>query len=195
MSLINTATSSAVAVAERKFDSASFRDSARYQAVKILILRSFAAMKNQSDVCDTAKEHCLSPAVLWVNRFALFLIYFWFGFLKIISASPAEQLITHLHQITLYQFISIDKFLIALGAAECVIGVLWLVPKMTKYALVIFLAQIATTFLPLVVLPEDTWQNAWVLSLTGQYIFKNVVLIACAFTIYKDCQVRGWKFL
>jgi uncharacterized membrane protein YkgB len=154
-------------------------------------------MNNQSSVCDvenTDKEHCLPSAVLWVNRVALFVIYFWFGFLKIVSLSPAENLVVHLHRITLTQFISIDKFLILLGTAECLIGILWLVPRLTKFAIVIFLLQISTTFLPLVILREETWHNTLVLSLTGQYIFKNVVLIACAFTIYKDCQVRGWKF-
>lgn len=33
-----------------------------------------------------------------------------------------------------------------------------------------------------------------ILSLPGQYILKNIVLVASAFTIYKDCQVRGWTF-
>ena len=147
------------------------------------------------NVETSANEHCMPSTVLWINRIALFLIYFLFGFLKIISSSPAEQLIAHLHRMTLGAFVSIDKFLIILGAAECLIGILWLIPKLTKYALVIFLIQIATTFLPLVILPEDTWRDTLVLSLTGQYIFKNIVLIACALTIYKDCQVRGWKFL
>ena len=175
-----------------------FGFSAVTRPVEILLERIFKSMNILSSDCNvetSAKEPCLPSAVLWVNRAALFVIYFWFGFLKIISASPAEQLVAHLHELTIHQFISIDKFLIALGAAECVIGVLWLIPRLTKYALAIFLVQVATTFLPLVVLPEDTWQNAWVLSLTGQYIFKNIVLVACAFTIYKDCRVRGWKFL
>lgn len=150
-----------------------------------------------SSTCDAVSkgEHCMPSSVLWINRSALFLIYFLFGFLKIISLSPAEQLVVNLHRITLGEFVPIDKFLIILGAAECLIGILWLIPKLTKYALVIFLIQIATTFLPLIVLPEDTWQGALIPSLTGQYIFKNIVLIACAFTVYKDCQVRGWKFL
>ena len=138
---------------------------------------------------------CLPPALIWVNRAALFLIYFWFGLLKVVSLSPAEQLVAHLHRLTLGAFIPINKFLLALGILECLIGVLWLIPALTRYALLLFLAQVTTTFLPLVVLPEETWQSALILSLTGQYVFKNVVLVASAFTVYKDCQVRGWKFL
>lgn len=62
---------------------------------------------------------------------------------------------------------------------------MWLIPKLTKVAFIIFAIQMFTTFLPLLFLPKDTWQNTMVLTLTGQYIIKNVVLIASALTIYK----------
>lgn len=137
--------------------------------------------------------HCVPANVLWVNRFALFLIFFWFGFLKIISLSPAETLITHLHQITLSKFLSINKFLIILGIIECLIGVMWLIPQLTRFVIVVFIIQMLTTFLPLILLPGETWNNVMVLSLSGQYILKNIVLIASAYTIYKDCQIRGWR--
>lgn len=136
---------------------------------------------------------CISPIILWINRSGLFLIYFWFGLLKIVSLSPAEQLVTHLHQITLNQFIAIDKFLIVLGVVECLIGLLWMIPSVTRLAMLLFLGQIAITFLPLILLPEETWNHPIVLSLSGQYIFKNVVLIACSLTIYADCRVKRWK--
>jgi len=131
---------------------------------------------------------------LWVNRTALFLIYFWFGCLKIVSLSPAEQLVNQLHQATLATFVPQNTFLIFLGLIECLIGIMWLVPCLTKFAIAVFMLHIAITFLPLIILPDETWSKFPVLSLTGQYIFKNIVLIACAFTIYKDCQVRGWDF-
>jgi len=102
--------------------------------------------------------------------------------------------VTHLHQATLSAFVPINTFLILLGIVECLIGVMWLVPRMTKYAIAIFLLHIAITFLPFIILPGETWSKFPVLSLTGQYTFKNIVLIACAFTIYKDCQIRGWNF-
>jgi uncharacterized membrane protein YkgB len=117
-----------------------------------------------------------------------------FGALKVFSTSPAESLIAHLHQLTLYKFISIRAFLITLGMIECVIGTLWLIPSATKIVIIIFTAQMATTFLPLIILPQETWHHMMILSLSGQYILKNIVLVASAFTIYKDCQVNGWNF-
>ncbi|MEO6189436.1 MAG: hypothetical protein ABIO44_02790 [Saprospiraceae bacterium] len=124
-----------------------------------------------------------NPVILF-NRVTLFVVFFWFGVLKVMSLSPAEGLVTHLHSLILAPFVSINIFLIFLGLFECLIGALWLMPKFTKLALILFSIHIFTTFLPLVYLPHDTWQNSFVLTLTGQYIIKNLVLISCAFTVY-----------
>ena len=137
------------------------------------------------------KTHCVPSSVLWINRLALFLIFFWFGFLKLVSLSPAESLVSSLHRQTIAPFLSLDHFLFLLGLAECLIGLLWLSPRFTRFALWVFLVQMATTFLPLVLLRQETWSSFLVLSLSGQYILKNVVLIACAFTLYKDCLVKA----
>lgn len=142
---------------------------------------------------ENVVTHCVPSSVLWLNRISLFIIFFWFGFLKIISLSPAEVLVTHLHKITLAKFISIHDFLIVLGILECIIGILWLIKSLTKVVVIIFTIQMMTTFLPLILLSSETWNNILVLSLSGQYILKNIVLVASAFTVYKDCQVRKWN--
>ncbi len=125
----------------------------------------------------------ISSNIIWWNRVALFVVFFWFGFLKIIHISPAEGLVSNLHQATIASLMPIEHFLVFLGVVECVIGVLWLIPSLTKIAFGVFILQMFTTFLPLLFLPNDTWQNTLVLTLTGQYIIKNVVLIASALTI------------
>lgn len=135
---------------------------------------------------------CLPKNIIWLNRASLFVIFFWFGLLKIFGASPAETLICKLHSMTIGQIISIQNFLFILGIVECLIGILWLIPKLTKYVIIIFLLQMITTFLPLFILPQETWNNILVLSLSGQYILKNIVLITSAFTIYYDCRIKGW---
>src|SRR5882724_10301530 len=132
----------------------------------------------------------ISPSISWINRFALFIVYFWFGLLKLISKSPAETLVTNLHRITVGHFIRIQFFLVGLGIIECAIGILWLVPKFTKWTLIIFFSQMITTFLPLFILRDQTWSDFLVLSLSGQYILKNIVLVACALTIYRDYRLK-----
>jgi uncharacterized membrane protein YkgB len=133
--------------------------------------------------------------ILWINRVSLFIIYFWFGLLKLLSKSPAEALVANLHRITVSRFIRINCFLFLLGGMECIIGILWLVPKTTKLTLIFFLSQMIATFLPLFIMRDQTWNDFLVLSLSGQYILKNIVLIACALTIYQDYRLKSRKIL
>jgi uncharacterized membrane protein YkgB len=123
-------------------------------------------------------------AIVWFNRLALAIIFIWFGYLKLIQVSPAEPLVQHLHNITLVRYIPLHTFLIILGLIEVAVGILWLFPPFTKLAFLFFGLHMFTTFLPLFYLPADTWQHAFVLTLTGQYIVKNIVLVASACTIW-----------
>ncbi len=128
--------------------------------------------------------HTNQTSVLWYNRIALFVVFFWFGLLKILGMSPAEPIVSELHRLTIAPLVSIHVFLPALGLLECAIGLVWLFPRYTRLAFVLFCGQMFTTFLPLLLMPHETWQSAFALSLSGQYIVKNVVLIASALTIY-----------
>ena len=142
-------------------------------------------------ITDNSYWYRISLSIPWINRASLFIIYFWFGLLKLFSLSPAEELVTNLHRITIGHFIRIKCFLIMLGSIECAIGILWLVPKFTKWTIMIFFSQMATTFLPLIIMPDQTWSHFLVLSLSGQYILKNIVLVACALSIYRDYRLNS----
>ena len=67
-----------------------------------------------------------NTTVQWFNRIALFVVFFWFGTLKVVGVSPAEQIVSKLHALTLARFISINTFLPFLGYLECFIGIIWL---------------------------------------------------------------------
>ncbi len=120
----------------------------------------------------------------WMNRAMIAIVYIWFGLLKVIGTSPAEGLVTKLFNMTLSPFMSIQQFLIVLGVAECLIGFLWLFPRLTKVAFWVMISHLFTTFLPVLILPNETWQSFMSLTLTGQYIIKNVVLLSAAWFIY-----------
>ena len=68
----------------------------------------------------------------------------------------------------------------AFGFFEVLIGVLFLYRRTVRIAFWLFLLHMITTFMPMVMLPDVTWQQFGVLSLVGQYIVKNVALIAAA---------------
>ena len=115
-----------------------------------------------------------------VIRYSFGIIYFWYGALKVFDKSPAEAFVNHS---TL--FLRIDDFSFFLGIFEVFIGVLFLIPKGLKLGLILFFLKVPGTFLPLFVVPEDCFVSfPFVLTLTGQYIFKNFILIGAALHLY-----------
>ncbi len=115
-------------------------------------------------------------------RFAIFLVYFWFGLLKVVGESPASQMVEQLERQTM-PFIPFDSFIIGFGIFEMVIGISFLFKKMDRISIPVFFLHIITTAMPLALLPVMIWTNYFVPTLEGQYIIKNIVLIALVVTI------------
>lgn len=115
-------------------------------------------------------------------RVALFIIFFWFGILKFFDLSPASPLARAMVEKTIgLQYFDIAYRLLAL--VECVIGILFLMPKATRLVIPLLLFHLFVVSGPLVLLPELTWQKFLVPTLEGQYIIKNVAVIALAIGI------------
>ena len=72
-----------------------------------------------------------------------------------------------------------------IGFWEVLIGVFFLFKKTTLIAMLLLLIQMSGTFLPLVILPEITFQdsNPFLPTLEGQYIIKNIIIITAALII------------
>ena len=112
-------------------------------------------------------------------RFSLFVIFFWFGALKVVGQSPATPLVQHLFSQTI-SFMDFGTFLILFGLFECLIGVLFLIKGREKWALSLLAIHMITTAGPLVLLPQETWSGFLVPTLEGQYIIKNLAIISAA---------------
>lgn len=123
------------------------------------------------------------------TRFALFLIYFWFGILKVLSLSPASPLVISLLHVTL-PFMDPGLFLILFGCFEVLIGILFLIPKFEKLALILLFVHLLNIILPIILLPSITWSGFLVPTLEGQYIIKNVLIVAAALTLIAHRQRR-----
>ncbi|MDQ3089852.1 MAG: hypothetical protein M3Q24_01715 [bacterium] len=115
-------------------------------------------------------------------RFSIFLVYFWFGILKVLGLSPASAMVLELLNKTL-PFVPPNQFLIFFGLFEVLIGLLFLIPKFSKIAITLLFLHLGTTVMPLFVMPEFTWSGFLVPTLEGQYIIKNILIIALAFVI------------
>ena len=116
-------------------------------------------------------------------RIPLFVIFFWFGLLKVIELSPAQGLIID----TVYwmPFLSPEDWVIVIGYWEMLIGLFFLAKKTTFYAMLLLFLQMSGTFMPLVLLPSVTFQDSNYLlpTLEGQYIIKNIIIITSAIVI------------
>lgn len=112
-------------------------------------------------------------------RAALFTIYFWFGALKVLGLSAANPLIQQLLNKTLPQM-SFGTFMLFFGLLEALIGILFLFRNewISRVTIAIMWLHMAMTILPLFILPQIAWSAPFVPTLEGQYIIKNVALIA-----------------
>ncbi len=110
-------------------------------------------------------------------RLSLFIIYFWFGFLKLIDVSPANPLVEALQHKTL-PFLTFHQFIYAFAIFEMLIGILFLFKKFDRLTIILFAAHMVTTIMPLIFLPQMDWQSPFVPTLEGQYIIKNLALIS-----------------
>lgn len=121
------------------------------------------------------------------SRVAMFLIYSWFGILKVIGISPADSVVHQLFDVTfLPLIIDFNTFYVLFAWFEVLLGIAFLFPQFTKYAFWVFIAHIIMTMMPLVLLPNLIWQNGLGLTFSGQYIVKNIALIALMLKIKQD---------
>jgi uncharacterized membrane protein YphA (DoxX/SURF4 family) len=127
---------------------------------------------------------------LLILRIGLGIVFFWFGVLKFFKGlSPAEELVRN----TIY-FVDPDFFLPVLAAWESLIGIGLITGKFLRVTLLLLFLQMPGTALPLIILPEKVWTVfPYGLTLEGQYIIKNLVLIGAGLVI--GATVRGGRIL
>ena len=131
---------------------------------------------------DTLIVHRIKRIAEPCARGSLFIIFFWFGLLKVLDISPADPLVGALLEKTI-PFISFEAFRIFLGLYEMIIGLAFLARGAERLAIALLLPHMFTTFLPLVILPNDTWASVLVPTFVGQYIIKNLIIIALALSV------------
>jgi uncharacterized membrane protein YkgB len=132
--------------------------------------------------CDHEIICALRKVSIPFGRLAIFVVFFWFGALKLIGTSPANPLVSDLLEKTL-PFMTFDTFIILFAIYEMIIGIIFLIPRMERVAIALLLPHMVTTFMPLILLPAVTWSAFLTPTLEGQYIIKNLVIIAVAMGI------------
>lgn len=122
----------------------------------------------------------------WMERYGLFLlrislgiIFIWFGLLKPLGMSPAADLVART-----VVFIPAQTFIPILGWWEVLIGVFLLFRPTIRAAIFLLFLQMPGTMLPLILLPDVCFtQPPFGLTLEGQYIIKNLILISAGIVV------------
>jgi uncharacterized membrane protein YphA (DoxX/SURF4 family) len=145
-------------------------------------------LETNFDEIDKTITRWMARHGLIILRLGLGIVFFWFGALKLVPGlSPAEELVRN----TTY-FVDPDLFLPVLAIWEMVIGLGLIFGRFMRITLLLLFLQMAGTALPLVILPEAVWTAfPYGLTLEGQYIIKNLVIIGAALVL--GATVRGGR--
>jgi uncharacterized membrane protein YkgB len=149
-----------------------------------------ATLATQLDTIDKAITAWMARYGLVFMRVSLGIVFFWFGVLKLVPGlSPAEELVRN----TTY-FVQPDWFLPVLAIWEMAIGLGLIFGVFMRLTLLLLFLQMPGTALPLVILPDVIWTVfPYGLTLEGQYIVKNLVLIGAGLVL--GGTVRGGRLV
>jgi putative oxidoreductase len=122
-------------------------------------------------------------------RGALGLVFVWFGVLKVANVTPVAQLVAD----TL-AFVPVPASVLvpALGVFEIVAGLALVTGWWLRPVLAAMVAHLAGTFLVLVLQPQVAFQdgNPLLLTTEGEFVVKNLVLIAGALLVAANLSPR-----
>ena len=117
-------------------------------------------------------------------RVSLAVIFVWFGVLKPLGLSAAAPLVER--TVAWMPLFSPSGWVSVIGWWEVLIGVTFLFRSTVRVAIALLALQMVGTLMPLVLLPEITFQPGGVPhapTLEGQYILKNLLIISAALVV------------
>ena len=176
-------------------------DLAGYAHARLRTSRAEATM-TRGGLLMTALRMCLdrleARGTAWLAGHAILLlrvglgvVFTWFGVLKFFpGASPAQDLAGRTIDALTLGLVPSQVSLPLLAATETLIGLGLISGRCLRAALLALVLQMLGTLTPLVLFPTLTFAQApYAPTMEGQYILKNIVLVAAALVI--GATVRG----
>lgn len=113
-------------------------------------------------------------------RISIGIVFLWFGLLKVFDITPVDFLVNET-----FPFMG-DNFLLILGIWETLIGLGFIFGKFLKATLLLFWLQMGGVFMSPILKPETFFLgNPFVLTMEGEFLVKNIVLLAASLVIAK----------
>jgi uncharacterized membrane protein YphA (DoxX/SURF4 family) len=137
-------------------------------------------VRKKAERLDERLRPLLSRVGVPLLRISLGVVFLWFGLLKIFDVSPVSGLVAN----TIYWF-DPDIVVPALGAFEVFVGACLVAGRLMRIALPFLVLQMAGTFMVLVLLPDVAFRggNPLLLTVEGEFVVKNLVLLSSALVI------------
>ena len=156
---------------------------------------STGGVPRQIEEVDVRITGTLARIGVPVVRIALGIVFLWFGILKFFpNLSPAEDLAARTIERLTFGAVQPAVSLPVLAAWESLIGIGLIVNRWMRGVLLLLAVQMAGTFTPLLLFPNETWTVFPIApTLEGQYIIKNIVLIGAAMVV--GATVRGGRLV
>lgn len=130
-----------------------------------------------------------------ILRISMGIVFFWFGMLKYFEGlSPAESLAIRTIDMLSFGLIGPEVVRYGLATWEVLIGVGLIFKFYIRETLLLMFAQMLGTLTPIVLLPDEVFTIfPYGLTLEGQYIVKNLVIIGAGMVV--GATVRGGKLI
>jgi uncharacterized membrane protein YphA (DoxX/SURF4 family) len=147
------------------------------------------------DRIDRRITELMADHGLTLLRYAIGLVFFWFGVLKFFpGASPAEELAGRTIETLTAHLIPAPTALMILAVWECAIGIGLFIGRWMRAVLLLLWVQMLGTITPLFLFPTETFTVFPIApTLEGQYIIKNIVIVTAAIVL--GGTVRGGELV
>ena len=142
---------------------------------------------------DVRVTRAMARHGLLLLRVSLGVVFLWFGALKLFpDLSPAQGLATRTISVLTLGLVPPAVSLPVLAVWECVIGLGLLAGVRLREVLLLLFVQMAGTLTPVFLFPGEVFTRVpYAPTLEGQYIIKNIVLIAAGIVV--GATVRGGR--
>lgn len=120
-----------------------------------------------------------------ILRICIGILFLWFGGLKYFPGlSPAEGLAFTTVKILTFDLLPDGLIMPGLATVEVGLGLLIIFSREFKLAFWLLLFHMCSTIMPLFILTDITFKSfPFQLTMEGQYIVKNIVIIGAAFVL------------
>ena len=128
-------------------------------------------------------------------RVSIGIIFFWFGVLKFFDGlSPTQDLAIKTIDVVTFGLLTPSIIILGLAIWETAIGIGLIFSLFMRETLLLLYLQMIGTFLPVLFFPSEVFNIfPYSLTLEGQYIIKNLVLLSAGIVL--GATVRGGKII